>query len=116
MYYTLLSMESLIKKYATNHAGQISLKRTLLMYTWIWTVFAATGILIEYLVDPTELFVNGLTGIATIIGIPITTMYIGVLWGEKNNTLPAPNIQIPSIQNNQSSNREDPNLGALYGP
>ena len=89
---------SKIKELVVDKQGYRSLKRELFFYTWVWTITIATGIVIKYIVSPTEMFVTGLAGISAIVGLPITVMYIGLIVGEKQEKVNAPDVRTPSIK------------------
>lgn len=88
--------------------NQPSLKRTMLLWSWVWTIFASTGVLIKYLVDPSATFINGFTGIATIIGIPITVVYSGFLIGERTNVSETNKKIIADATNGVNGDTKDP--------
>lgn len=78
-------MTKSIKRLVSRDPENPSMKRSILMYTWIWTILIVTAVIIKFILDPSEEFSNGLVGISTLIGIPLSAAYMGMLFGEYNN-------------------------------
>jgi len=74
-----------IQNFTTNGSGKPSMKRSLLIWTWLWSIFIVTIVIVTFLINPTEILASGMVGIATLIGIPLGASYTGTLFGEYNN-------------------------------
>ena len=56
----------------------------------------ATGVIVKFLFDPSDVMATSFTGIATIIGSVFSISYVGMIVGERNNLKEAELPAIPS--------------------
>lgn len=65
--------------------GRYSLKRDMLYQTWKATLAMVIITIAVFLITRDEKVSNAMTGIATLLGVPLTVAYAGMIYGEKND-------------------------------
>jgi hypothetical protein len=82
-----------------NTTGEVSTKKTMIWYTWVWSILVATAFIVRFLIEPSQLVSGALTSISMLLGTILTIAYTGYIVGEysKNKVLgdKLPPVQIP---------------------
>jgi hypothetical protein len=67
------------------YTGRKSMKKSMVYYTWLWSVVVATSFFIFFFINPTELKMQAFTGASMLIGSVFSVAYAGFLVGEWTN-------------------------------